>query len=482
MKSILFVASEATPFIKSGGLADVIGSLPKSLVKKGHDVRIVIPMYSKIANKYREDFAEVTNFKVESGVINCQAKVYSSIYNGVIYYFIEEASYFEREGLYGYDDDGERFSFFQIAALKLLAELDFFPDVIHSHDWHTGMIPALCKLRFSSDERYASIKHIYTIHNLAFQGNFPMNLLVDCLGLDPKYYYDGSMRFNDGISFMKTAIVYADKISTVSPSYANEILTKEFGENLDEVLRYRRFDLWGIVNGIDTDLWNPQTDPNIKKNFRPKVYKMGKAACKKELQEIMGLRTSRDTMVVGMVSRLTYQKGVYLIIEKLFEIMGLDIQLVVLGTGEKKAEDAFKEMEYRFKGRASYHCGYNEELAHKFYAGCDLILMPSLFEPCGISQLIAMRYGTLSLVRECGGLKDTVNPYNTFTKEGNGFSFTPFNAYDLWYTLKFAVETYYYDKSSWQILIDTAMENDVSFEHSCSIYEELYDSLDYLKN
>jgi starch synthase len=479
MKSMLFVASECIPYVKSGGLADVMGSLPKSLVKRGYDVRVVIPMYMKIAKKYSDDFDKLCKFDVNIGKIHTVATVYGTKADGVTYYFIQHAGYFERDALYGYPDDGERFSFFQAAVLEMLKPLEFFPDIMHCHDWHTGMISAMCKIHYAFDEKYTEIKHVYTIHNLAFQGNFPKSVLSDCLGFPEQYYYDGSMRFHDGgISFMKSAIVFSDKITTVSPTYSNEILTPDMGENLDEILRYRRYDLWGITNGIDTDIWNPKTDDIIQKNYHPAAYKAGKRACKKALQEELGLRVSKDTIVLGMVSRLTYQKGVYLLLEKMYEILGLDVQLVILGTGETNVENAFKDMENKFKRRAVYYCGYNEELAHKVYAGCDVLLMPSLFEPCGISQLIAMRYGTLPLVRETGGLKDTVQPYNMYTKEGNGFSFHPFNAHDFWFTIKSAVDTYYLDKEAWNSLIQNALETDVSFERSTDLYEELYSSMD----
>jgi len=478
MEKILFVASEATPFIKTGGLADVIGSLPQSLAKRKHDVRVVIPLYKKISLAKRDKMKLETSFDINVGIIKQTAKIYSTKVHDVIYYFVQNDNYFDRDKLYSYADDGERFAFFQIAVLQMLKKLAFFPDVIHSHDWHTGMIAPLCKIKYQKDQRYQAIKNVFTIHNIAFQGNFPKVVLKDLFEIPDKYYFDGQMRFHDGaISYMKAAIVYADKITTVSETYANEILTSEMGEDLDEILRFRRNDLWGILNGIDTNVWNPETDKYLAKNYNSHAYKASKKACKKALQTEMGLRVSRDTILVGMVSRLTYQKGVYLILEKLQEILGLDIQFVVLGTGEAAVEKAFKEMEYNYKRRAAYYCGYNEKLAHKMYAGCDLLLMPSLFEPCGISQLIAMRYGTLPLVRETGGLKDTVQPYNMYTNEGNGFSFYPFNSHDLWFTLKSAVDTFYLNHDAWDILIKNAMATDVSFEKSTDLYEKLYFSL-----
>lgn len=476
MKKILFVASEGLPFVKTGGLADVIGSLPKILVKRGYDVRVVLPLYQSIIDKHYDKLEKFATVQVNSGWINQPASYYWANADGVTYYFIEHQGYFERNGLYGYDDDGERFSFFQRAALDLLYVIDFFPDIIHSHDWHTGMIPLICKACYN-DERYNRIKHVYTIHNLAFQGNFPSGILESCLGIDWYYYNNGATRFHNGISFMKTGIVFADKVTTVSPTYSHEILSEEYGENLQEVLRLREHDLWGIVNGIDTEVWNPKTDFLLAYNYDVDDYDFGKKQNKLSLQKELGLFENEDVLVIGMVSRLTHQKGVYLIIEKLKEIMGLDIQFVILGSGEQKAEDAFKWLEAEYKGRAVYYAGYNEELAHRIYAGCDLFLMPSIYEPCGIGQLIALRYGSLPLVRETGGLRDTVIPYNVYTGEGNGFSFNSKNSDDIFKVLSWAVEQYYHNKYGWDLLVKNALNFDVSWEFSCDLYERLYYSV-----
>lgn len=477
MKSILFAAAEGLPFIKSGGLADVIGSLPKTLIQRGYDVRVVLPMYKKIAEKNRDSLERLGTVQINIGWINEPATFYSTVVDDVTYYFIEHQAYFERDALYGFPDDGERFSYYQKAILEMLKFLDFYPDIIHSHDWHTGMLAALTKIHYGSDWHFDKVKHVYTIHNLAFQGNFPKDVLATCLGLSYKYYEDGSMRFDGGISFMKTGIVWSDKVTTVSPSYAREILTSEYGEHLDEILRYRQHDLWGIVNGIDVTEWNPQTDKLLAKNYTLKTVAKGKRENKLSVQRDLGLREAPDVLMVGIVSRLTYQKGVYLIAERLADIMGLDLQFVVLGTGEADAENTFRFMEEKYKHRAVYYGGYNEDLAHKIYAGCDLFLMPSLYEPCGIGQLIAMRYGTLPLVRETGGLRDTVHAFNQYTNEGNGFSFWAFSGDDLVHTLSWACDTYYQNPEGWKILVKNAMETDVSWEYSAGIYQDLYESL-----
>lgn len=476
-RSILFVASEGMPFIKTGGLADVIGSLPKTLAKRGHDVRVVMPLYKKIIEKHYDELTRLGTIQVHSGWIDQPATYYSATVDGVVYYFIEHQYYFERDALYGYEDDGERFAFFQRAALDMIYFINWWPNIIHSHDWQAGMIPLICHACYADDYRYQNIKHVFTIHNLAFQGNFGVDMLPSCLGLDYSYFDNGSIKFDTGISFMKAGIVYADKITTVSPTYSNEILTQSYGERMDSVLRYRRNDLWGIVNGIDYNLWNPATDPQLTKNYDVRSWKSGKKANKKALQEEMGLEVNPDTMLVGLVSRLTNQKGVYLITDRIREIMGMDLQFVVLGTGEANAENAFKWMESSYKGKAVYYCGYNEELAHRIYAGSDMFLMPSLYEPCGLGQLIALHYGSLPLVRETGGLKDTVQPYNQYTGEGNGFSFYAANPDDMVYTLRWACDQYYNNRPGWEGLVKNAMTYDASWEKSADVYEELYYTL-----
>ena len=473
-RSILFVASEGLPFIKTGGLADVIGSLPKALKNRGHDVRVVLPLYKKIIEKHYDKLERLGTIDIHSGWINQPATFYTCNVDGVVYYFIEHQAYFERDGLYGYDDDGERFAFFSRAVLDMIYFVDWWPNIIHTNDWQTGMIPLLAHACYSDDYRYQNIKHVYTIHNMAFQGNFGVDMLPTCLGLDYYYFDTGAIKFDSGISFMKAAIVYADKVTTVSPTYAQEILTEGYGERMDSVLRYRKYDLWGILNGIDTDEWNPKTDERLVKNYDARSYVSGKKANKESLQKELGLEVREDVPMIGMVSRLTNQKGVYMITEKINEILANDVQLVILGTGESAAEDSFKWMEDAYKGKAVYYCGYNEDLAHRIYAGSDIFLMPSLYEPCGIGQLIALRYGTLPLVRETGGLKDTVTPYNEYTGEGNGFSFWAANANDMVYTLNYALKQYYTNKPGWKGLVKSAMTSDVSWNKSAEVYEKLY--------
>ncbi len=473
-KRLLFVAGESLPFVKSGGLADVIGALTKELNKNKVDVRVVLPLYSNVSAKYFADLSFECSYPLSYGNLATVANVYRYDEAGVIFYFIQHQAYFERHGLYGYPDDGERFAFFQRAALDLLQHCDFKPQIIHCHDWHSGLIPFLGKTQYPA--KYQKMKYVYTIHNLAYQGVFPMELLGSCFGVNPQPYYQ-QLEFDACLNFMKAGIVYADKITTVSPSYAQEILTAEFGERLQRILDLRRHDLWGIVNGIDEELWNPATDSHLKHHYTVSDYQEGKSANKKALQQKLGLRVNDEVMLLAMVSRLTWQKGVYLMIDKMQKIMANDVQLVVLGSGESYPESQFKKMEHDYRRRAVYYCGYNEELAHLIYAGADLFLMPSLFEPCGISQQIAMRYGTLPLVRETGGLKDTVKPYNVFTKEGCGFSFANYNSDEFIQLLNMAIDVYYQQNDDYQMMIQNAMQENFSWESSTALYLQLYDML-----
>lgn len=477
MARILMVASEGLPFIKSGGLADVIGSLPNELVKKGHEVRVILPLYLPIAKKFHHEFTLEAQYSVSISYHEVPVNLWSTMYKDVKFYFVEHKGYFERDTMYGYIDDGERFAYFQKAVIEMCNQLNYFPEIMHCHDWHTGMIPAMCKEGHSFDERYRNIRFVYTIHNLAYQGNFGVEMLDSCLGLDYRIYDNGNVRFDGGISFMKSGILYADKVTTVSPTYSQEILTPQFGEHLEMVLNIRKYDLWGITNGIDIEYWNPKTDPEIPYHFNKVNVKKAKALNKEALQKELGLNVDPNVMLVGVVSRLTWQKGFYLMMEKLSEICAMPIQLAVLGSGEAAIEEKMMQLEAGNKGKIAFYKGYNESLAHRIYAACDLFLMPSLFEPCGISQLISMRYATLPLVRETGGLKDTVQPYNEFDKTGNGFSFANYSSDEMVQVMYNAIDVYYNRKEDWKILVRNAMDTDVSWAKSAQTYCELYSHL-----
>lgn len=472
MRNILFVASEGLPYIKSGGLADVIGSLPKVINGDKYHCSVVMPLYKKIKEKY--DLEKIADFSVQSGRINTTARLYRDKMDDVDYYFIGHDGYFYRDGMYGYVDDGERFAFYCKAVLEMLNILPYKVDILACNDWHTGMVPILCKREYT-DSYHCNIKITYTIHNLLFQGNFPEELL-EYFNLDRKYFKNGDIRFDEGISFMKAGILYADKVTTVSQSYAQEILTEEYSERMESVLRYRQNDLVGIVNGIDTKMWDCESDPLLVANYSLKKMS-GKKKCKKEIQRSLGLREADDVLLIGMISRLTWQKGVSILLEKIGQIMNQDVQLIILGTGDSYIESQFKQLEYNYPHRAVFYCGYSEELSHKIYAGIDLFLMPSLFEPCGISQLISMRYGTLPLVREVGGLKDTVIPYNEYEHTGNGFSFRYFNGDEFMNVLKYAIYVYYYKQKDWKILMKNALSTDVSWDNSAKQYIALFDEM-----
>ena len=471
---VLFVSFESLPFVKTGGLADVVYALPKALDNKEFEVRVVMPMFKSIKEQYYDGMKFLDHIYVRSGFINEEADIYSYINEGIEYLFIDNDTYFNRDGVYGYADDAARFSFFNVAVLEMMIKLDYYPDICHEHDYHTAVLSALCKIRYNQIEKIRRIKHILTIHNLAYQGEYDKQVLFDYLGFDYHYYENGDLRFNDYCNFMKIGIVYADFVTTVSKTYAEEIQTPELGCKLDVILKYRHDDLYGIVNGIDCDSFNPATDPSIFKNYSLRNYIAGKRENKRSLQYRLGLEERPDVLLIGMVSRLTFQKGADIFLGAIQDILHQDVQVAVLGTGESKHEYSFKMLENENKSRFVYYCGYNEALAHAMYAGLDLLVMPSLFEPCGISQLIAMRYGTLPLVRETGGLKDTVEPLNEYTNTGNGFSFREYSSHDFLNIFNYAYAQYYEYPERWKMLIKNAMRYDVSFAKSAREYEELY--------
>ena len=418
MLKVLYVASEAVPFVKTGGLADVAGSLPKELKQKGVDVRVVIPKYSGIKEEYRNNMEHIYD-----GEINVSwRKKYLGIdrydYKDVPFYFIDNQEYFYREGYYGYPDDVERFTFFCRAVLEMLPHIDFWPDVIHMNDWQTGLISVYLKLEHNEDVRYNKIKTVYTIHNLKYQGRFWKGYLPDVLGLDWKYFNNGDLEYFDDINFMKGAIVYSDKVTTVSRSYAKEIQDPYYGEGLEGMLQKRDADLSGIINGLDYEDYNPETDKYIFKNFDVHNAISIKGDNKEQLQKKLGLPVNRKIPMIGMVTRLVEAKGLDLVTRILDELLEYEnVQFVILGTGGRQYEDWFKGLVWRYPKKVSANIFFNNELAHQIYAASDLFLMPSQYEPCGIGQLIALRYGTVPIVRATGGLKDTVEAYNNYPQD-----------------------------------------------------------------
>ena len=473
---VLFVASEAVPFAKTGGLADVAGSLPKALKEEGVDIRVIMPKYGMIPEEIRAQMTHVYDGELPVSWRDKYVGLDMLNYNGVTFYFVDNEEYFRRDGFYGYDDDAERFSFFSRAVLNLLPAMDFWPDVIHTNDWHTGLVNVFLKLEHMDDERYANIKTLYTIHNLKYQGVYPKDIMPDILGLDWKYFNNGDLEFYDAVNFMKGGIIYADYVSTVSKTYAQEIQYPYFGEHLDGLLRSRKDDLYGIVNGLDYDVYNPRTDKNIFETYDAGTVDR-KIDNKVQLQRLLGLPEERRTPVVALVSRLVEAKGMDLIVRMMDEILQHeDIQFVLLGTGEKRYEDWFKGLAWRFPKKVSANIRFSNQLAQRIYAGADIFLMPSNYEPCGIGQLIAMRYGTIPVVRETGGLKDTVIPYDKVTKEGVGFTFKDYNAHEMMYALKRALATHG-NFAEWYQLVQNAMQADYSWKESAKAYEKLYGQL-----
>ena len=468
---VLICASEGAPFAKTGGLADVIGALPKALKANGCDVRVIMPFYKRIKDMnvaYYQGYAYV-----RIGNSMQYLGVFHSIYEGIDFYFIDSDMYFNRDQFYGFGDDGERFAFFDFAVLEAIKVVNFMPDLIHCNDWQTGLIPYVLKTNYHQYPEFNRIKTVFSIHNIQYQGIFPMDMM-SILYMP----YSSSLEFGGCINFMKTAIMEADSITTVSPTYRDEVLTDYYGYKLNNILGLRYFNFMGIINGIDVDKYNPETDKHIFKNYSLKNYVEGKKANKKALLEEFGLDPNEDVPLFGLVSRLVVQKGIELLMPVIDDvIINSNAKFILMGSGDKIYEDFFRQLEARYPNRFKCYIGYSDPVAQKIYAGCDIFLMPSKFEPCGLGQMIAMRYGSLPLVRETGGLKDTVIPYNQFTGEGTGFSFTNFNAYDFKEVMYLAIYLYNNDKEAWNKLVKQAMEKDYSWNNSALTYLELYNNL-----
>ncbi|MDO5724820.1 MAG: glycogen synthase GlgA [Tissierellia bacterium] len=468
---IFYIAAEASPFIKTGGLADVAGSLPKALAKNDQEVSVVLPLYSAIDWKYRSQFEFVGYFYVDLDWRHQYVGVFKYEKDDVNYYFIDNEYYFARNSLYGEIDDGERFIFFNRAVVGLLKYLDIKPDIVHANDWHTGLIPLYLKDYSKGDSFYKDIKSVYTIHNIKYQGIFKSDIL-SIAGLGGQYYNEEGIKYYDCINMMKAGIVYCDLLTTVSHTYAQEIRYSFFGQGLDGIIRKHQHKLKGIINGIDYDIFNPKTDKTIDYNYDAKDFSQKKKN-KAELQRLFHLPENPDVPLIGMVTRLVDLKGIDLLDYVMDELMNEDIQLVVLGTGENNYEDMLKYYSYRYKNKLAAGIYFDEAHSKKIYAGADFFLMPSVAEPCGISQLIAMRYGTIPIVRETGGLSDTVIPYNKYTNEGTGFGFKTINAHEMLYAIKKAIKLYQ-DKDSFNKLIKRDLELDNSWNKSSIEYLEEY--------
>lgn len=474
MSSILMVGAECAPFAKTGGLADVIGVLPGELKTLGYDVRVMLPLHAQIKRSYAEKLEHVCSFYVHLGWRTQYAGVEKLECGGVVYYFIDNEYYFGGPIYKGGEAEGEQYSFFSRAVLEALPLIDFIPDVLHANDWHTGMIPMLIKTQYGNAPQGA-IKTLFTIHNIGYQGKFSVDFVKDLLGIPNGYFTPDYIEAYGSANFLKAALVFADALNTVSPTYACELQDAYFAEGMEGMLQKRKHDLVGILNGIDTHIFNPATDQHIAAPYTEKDL-AAKQTDKRALLKELSLTVSDDTPVIGMVTRLTAQKGLDLVVCVLEELLQREVALVILGSGETQYEHMFMDAAYRHCGRMAVRTEYNDPLAHRIYAGADFFLMPSRFEPCGISQMIALRYGTLPIVRETGGLADTVFAYNEYTGEGNGFSFANFNAHDMLHVIDLALRIYQ-NKSAMHALMKNAMREDYSFTASAKEYAALYESM-----
>ena len=475
MSKILMCSSEAAPFAKTGGLGDVLGALPQALAKLGNDVRVVLPKYGCIPHEYVEKMEFKFFIYIPLGWRRKYCGVFSLQKDGVTFYFVDNEYYFGDPYLYKWNDL-ERFAFYDKACLEIIRHLDFKPDIIHCHDWQAGMISVLLNAYFQRDLFYLGIKTVFTIHNLRYQGIYSMDIVSDFFSLGQEFFTDDKLEFHGCANLLKGGIVYSDYVTTVSPTYAEEIKTSLGGEKLDGLLSARGQSLYGIINGIDTDVYNPKTDKYIFENYDLRNLISKKKENKVKLQQQLGLPQDAEKAVIGIVSRLVDQKGFDIIAEAMGELMNMDIQLIVLGTGDSKYEEMFKNSAWYNPQKMSANITFSNELAHKIYAGADILLMPSMFEPCGLSQMIAMRYGTIPIVRETGGLKDSVQPFNEFTGEGTGFSFLPYRAHDMIHTIKLALR-FFAEKETWVPLMKRAMKEDFSWTASAKKYDEMYNQL-----
>ena len=478
MKKILFVASEAVPFIKTGGLADVAGTLPKYFDKENYDVRVILPKYLCIKEEWRNKMVYKTHFYMD---FNHQEKFVGIMeleHEGVKFYFIDNEEYFSGPKPYGsFAEDIEKFAYFSKAALCSLQVIGFKPDVIHCHDWQSGLVPVYLDHFRYFVKYYEGIKTVMTIHNLKFQGVWSIQGMKDITGLPDYYFTNDKLEAYGDANMLKGGIVYADKVTTVSSTYSEEIKTPFYGEKLDGLMNARSKDLLGIVNGIDYDDFSPEGDPHIEQNYSVEDFRDEKVKNKVALQKELGLEEDPEKMMIGIVSRLTDQKGFDLVAHVFEELCEDDIQLVILGTGEAQYEALFSKYGEKYPEKVSANIYYSEPMSHKIYAACDAFLMPSLFEPCGLSQLMSLRYATLPIVRETGGLKDTVDNYDAEEGTGTGFSFKNYNAHEMLATIRRAEDVYYDDKEAWNDIAERAITADFSWNSSARQYEAMYDAL-----
>lgn len=468
---VLFATSEAYPFAMSGGLADVSGALPKALRRKFVGCRVVMPLYGTVSHELREKMTFICNITVPVSWRRQYCGIFEAHLDGVIYYLIDNEYYFKRDMLYGHYDDAERFAFFSRAVLEIIPHIGFTPDIIHCNDWQTAMVPVYLNEYYKNDGLYSNIKTVFTIHNIQYQGKYGMELYNDLLGLIPGR--ESLVEYDGCVNMMKGAIQCADKVTTVSPTYAREILEPYYSYGLDSILKQFTYKLTGIVNGIDYDVYNPETDPLIFKNFDAKSVKY-KEYNKTELQKQMGLPVRGDVPVIGMVTRLVKHKGLELVKRVFEELLQADLQFVILGSGEWEFENFFYEISKKYPQKVGLKIGFDGTLAHRIYAGADIFLMPSKSEPCGLAQMVSLRYGTVPIVRETGGLNDTIT--DSGNGEGNGFTFKNFNAHEMEDAVWRAIAGYR-DKNGWDILRKRCMACNNSWSASAGAYIGLYKEL-----
>ncbi len=473
-KNVLFAAFEASPFIKTGGLGDVAGALPAHVKSDDFDARVILPLLGSIPEVYRKKMKYVMNYEVPLGWRKLYCGLFTLRMGGVTYYFLDNEYYFYRSSIYGEFDDGERVAFFSKAVLETVMHIskNFKPDIIHCNDWHTALIPVYLREHYNDNDLYRNIRTVFTIHNLKFQGQYSRLMVGDVLGLHDTPA-DGQMNHDDSVNFLQGAVIYADAVTTVSPTYADEICSVQYGERLEGLFNSRKYKLFGIINGIDTKNYDPMTDPNIAVNYGPDSIDK-KIEDKLALQRELGLTEDPTIPLYGMVSRLTMQKGANLVAELLPQFMERTMQLVVLGTGEYMYENAIGDFAYHNPENFAARITFDESLSRRIYAGSDVFLMPSQFEPCGLAQMISMRYGTLPLVRETGGLKDTVSGYWDVGEEANGFSFRDFDIEGLRNAVDLAQNIWYDHPDIWKKMQSNALAMDFSWDKSAGEYRELY--------
>ena len=473
---ILFATSEAVPFCKTGGLADVAGSLPQALAQAGNEVEVILPLYQRVSDKWKDQLEFICHIEVPLGWRRVYCGLFRLEKDGVLWYFVDNEYYFKRDALYGHYDDGERFGFFSRAIVSLMPALQFMPEVIHCNDWQTALVPIYLKDECVRWPEIRGIKTVFTVHNIEYQGRYGKETLEDLFGLAPGWFADGTIAMDGDVNLLKGALMTCDAITAVSPTYAQELRYAFFAHGMESVMQRNAGKVHGVLNGIDMVRYDPSKGTGIQNKFSVKNM-AGKAKNKAYLQEQMSLEVKPDVPVIGIVSRLVSHKGLDLVCKVFDQIMDLNCQFVVLGSGDWNYEQFFEQKRGQYNGRMGLYRGYNEELANAIYAGADLLLMPSKSEPCGLAQMIAMRYGTVPIVRETGGLKDTVHPYEAWCGAGNGFTFADYNSGDMLYVIRQAVELYYDKPAEFANLRKSGMTEDFSWSRSAEAYNGIYQKI-----